>query len=229
MIKITDNYLLNLMRDNLGVLTDDFSENELKEVTELYLDNDSYLDSDLEDLKYFTGIEKIVLKDLFISISLLTNICNVKSLKELSFYNCNITDLECLINSNIYSLVIDNCIYEDIGFINEIKTLKELYLDNNSVVDLKEIPIIKQLNKLSLNNTNVLNEDYMIYMNEIEYLAISDSGIEDVSILLSMDKLKVLVLDRNQAINNKEFILELKQKNIKVVDYYNRDVVMYYE
>ena len=87
MIKITDNYLLNLMRDNLGVLTDDFSENELKEVTELYLDNDSYLDSDLEDLKYFTGIEKIVLKDLFISISLLTNICNVKSLKELSFYN----------------------------------------------------------------------------------------------------------------------------------------------
>ena len=57
----------------------------------------------------------------------------------------------------------------------------------------------------------------------------SDSGIEDVSILLSMDKLKVLVLDRNQAINNKEFILELKQKNIKVVDYYNRDVVMYYE
>lgn len=66
-------------------------------------------------------------------------------------------------------------------------------------------------------------------MNEIEYLAISDSGIEDVSILLSMDKLKVLVLDRNQAINNKEFILELKQKNIKVVDYYNRDVVMYYE
>ena len=69
----------------------------------------------------------------------------------------------------------------------------------------------------------------MIYMNEIEYLAISDSGIEDVSILLSMDKLNVLVLDKNQAINNKEFILELKQKNIKVVDYYNRDVVMYYE
>ena len=183
MIKITDNYLLNLMRDNLGVLTDDYSENELKEVTELYLDNDSFLDSDLEDLKYFTGIEKVVLKDLFISTSLLTNICNIKSLKELSFYNCNITDLECLINSNIYLLVIDNCIYEDIGFINEIKTLKELYLDNNSVVDLKEIPIIKQLNKLSLNNTNVLNEDYMIYMNEIEYLAISDSGIEDVSIL----------------------------------------------
>ena len=27
MIKITDNYLLNLMRDNLGVLTDDYSEN----------------------------------------------------------------------------------------------------------------------------------------------------------------------------------------------------------
>lgn len=229
MVKITDNYLLNIMRANLEIDRDEFNESELKEVTELYFDSESFLDSDLDDLRYFDNIEKIILKDLFISKKLLTNICSVKTLKKLSFYNCNITDLESLANVELDTLVIDKCIYEDIYLINEIVSLKELYLDNNDVVDLKEIPIIKNLKKLSLSNTNILNEDYMIYMNEIEYLAISDTSLQDISILLSMDKLRVLVLDEKQILNNKDFVLELRDRNVKVVDFYNRDVVMYYE
>lgn len=229
MIKINDSCLLEILQETYGFEREEFSEKEISEIKEIFLDSESFVDTDLNDLVYFTNVEKIVLKDLFVNRTLLNNICNINVLKEVSFYNCNIGDIEMLSKTKIVSLVIDNCIYENLFLINSMTNLKELYLDNNDLIDLKELTIIKRLEKLSLNNAQVINDDYFIYMNEIEYLAISDSGIDDISILLSMDKLKVLVLDEKQARLNKDFVMELRDKNVKVIDLYNRDVVMYYE
>jgi hypothetical protein len=70
--------------------------------------------------------------------------------------------------------------------------------------------------------------EQFIYMNEIESLRIDGSGVKDITPLLSMDKLKLLVIDKEQAIYNKKYINEFKDKGINVVDYMNRDVEVYY-
>jgi hypothetical protein len=66
-------------------------------------------------------------------------------------------------------------------------------------------------------------------MNSIERLAICGSQVKDISNLLYFDNLKILVIDGDQAKLNKEYVMELRDKHVKVVDYSNRDVVMYYE
>ena len=118
--------------------------------------------------------------------------------------------------------------YEDIVVLNNMDCLEDLYLDNNEIIDLKDLIIIKRLKKLSLINFKVLNDEQFIYMNEIESLRIDGSGIKDITPLLSMDKLKLLVIDEEQAIYNKKYINEFRDKGISVVDYMNRDVEVYY-
>ena len=62
----------------------------------------------------------------------------------------------------------------------------------------------------------------------IEDFPVKGISFKDITPLLSMDKLKLLVIDKEQAIYNKKYINEFKDKGINVVDYMNRDVEVYY-
>lgn len=229
MIKITDIFLLNVLNDLFNDDRSDFSEQEINEVMELYLYKDSLFSDNLSEIKYFKKVKKITFKDLFINRDLLINICQLDSLEELNFYNCNVSCLELLNRTNIIKLVIDNCIVDDLYAVNNLKQLNELYLDNLEMIDLKKMSIIRNIKVLSFVNTNLINEEYFIYMNSIERLAICGSQVKDISNLLYFDNLKILVIDEDQAKLNKEYVMELRDKHVKVVDYSNRDVVMYYE
>lgn len=227
-MEIKDSALKQVLQEYHDTLKDDFSKYEMSVIKELYLDNDSDIDANLIDLKNFTYLEKVVIRDIFVNREMLNNICKLKNLRRISFYNCNISDLRILTEANICELVIDGCVFEDIVVLNNMDCLEDLYLDNNEVVDLKDLVIIRRLKKLSLSNVKIVNSEQFIYMNEIESLRIDGTGVKDITPLLSMDKLKLLVIDKEQAIYNKKYISEFRDKGISVVDPSNRDVVIYY-
>ena len=227
-MEIKDSALKQVLQEYHDILKDDFSKYEMSIIKELYLDNDSDIDANLIDLKNFTYLEKVVIRDIFVNREMLNNICKLKNLRRISFYNCNISDLRILTEANICELVIDGCIFDDIVVLNNMDCLEDLYLDNNEVVDLKDLVIIRRLKKLSLSNVKIVSPEQFIYMNEIESLRIDGTGVKDITPLLSMDKLKLLVIDKEQAIYNKKYINEFKDKGISVVDPSNRDVVIYY-
>lgn len=227
-MNIKDSALKQILQEYHDSEKEEFSKYEMSVIKEIYLDNDSDIDANLIDLKNFTYLEKVVIRDLFVNREMLNNICKAKNLRKVSFYNCKISDLRILTEANICELVIDDCDYEDIVILNNMDCLEDLYLDNNDVIDLKDLIIINRLKKLSLSNVKVINDQQFIYMNEIESLRIDGSGIKDITPLLSMDKLKLLVIDEEQAIYNKKYINEFRDKGISVVDYMNRDVEVYY-
>lgn len=227
-MEIKDSALKQVLQEYHDILKDDFSKYEMSVIKELYLDNDSDIDVNLIDLKNFTYLEKVVIRDIFVNREMLNNICKLKNLRRISFYNCNISDLRILTEANICELVIDGCVFEDIVVLNNMDCLEDLYLDNNEVVDLKDLVIIRRLKKLSLSNVKIVSPEQFIYMNEIESLRIDGTGVKDITPLLSMDKLKLLVIDKEQAIYNKKYISEFRDKGISVVDPSNRDVVIYY-
>lgn len=227
-MEIKDSALKQVLQEYHDTLKDDFSKYEMSVIKELYLDNDSDIDANLIDLKDFTYLEKVVIRDIFVNREMLNNICKLKNLRRISFYNCNISDLKILTEANICELVIDGCVFEDIVVLNNMDCLEDLYLDNNEVVYLKDLVIIRRLKKLSLSNVKIVNPEQFIYMNEIESLRVDGTGVKDITPLLSMDKLKLLVIDKEQAIYNKNYISEFKDKGISVVDPSNRDVVIYY-
>lgn len=227
-MEIKDSALKQVLQEYHDTLKDDFSKYEMSVIKELYLDNDSDIDTNLIDLKNFTYLEKVVIRDIFVNREMLNNICKLKNLRRISFYNCNISDLRILTEANICELVIDGCVFDDIVVLNNMDCLEDLYLDNNEVFDLKDLVIIRRLKKLSLSNVKIVNSEQFIYMNEIEFLRIDGTGVKDITPLLSMDKLKLLVIDKEQAIYNKKYINEFKDKGISVVDPSNRDVVIYY-
>jgi Leucine-rich repeat (LRR) protein len=227
-MEIKDSALKQILQEYHDSDKEEFSKYEMSVIKEIYLDNDSDIDANLIDLKYFTYLEKVVIRDLFVNREMLNNICRLKNLRKVNFYNCNISDLRILVEANLCELVIDGCEFEDIVVLNSMDCLEDLYLDNNTVVDLKDLVIIRRLKKLSLSNVKVENPEQFIYMNEIESLRIDGSGVKDITPLLSMDKLKLLVIDKEQAIYNKKYINEFKDKGINVVDYMNRDVEVYY-
>lgn len=227
-MEIKDSALKQVLQEYHDTLKDDFSKYEMSVIKELYLDNNSDIDANLIDLKNFTYLEKVVIRDIFVNREMLNNICKLKNLRRISFYNCNISDLRILTEANICELAIDGCVFDDIVILNNMDCLEDLYLDNNEVVDLKDLVIIRRLKKLSLSNVKIVSPEQFIYMNEIESLRIDGTGVKDITPLLSMDKLKLLVIDKEQAIYNKKYINEFKDKGISVVDPSNRDVVIYY-
>lgn len=228
-MEVKDSSLRQILKEYYGNDKTEFSKYEMSAIRELYLDMDSIIDANLEDLKYFVCLEKVILKNIYVDKDMLQNICNLKNLRKLSFYNCNISDMNLLVKANISELVIDECEYENIYSLNNMDCLEDLYLDNNSVIDLKELLVIKRLKKLSLSNVKVITPEYFIYMNDIEYLRIDKTGIKSISNLMQFDKLKMLVIDEEMALANKELVIELINKGVEVVDSSNRSVVIYYE
>lgn len=228
-MELKDKSLRQFLQEYYNVDKDEFSKYEISSVRDLYLDSDSIIDADLIDLEHFVCVEKIILKNIYVTDEMLKNICKTKNLRKISFYNCNISNLNLLVAANICELVIDECEVEDIYYLNNMDCLEDLYLDNINLVDLKDLTVIKRLKKLSLINTKVLTSEYLIYMNDIEYLSIAGTGIKIISNLVHFDKLKLLVIDEEQAIANKELVMILINNGVEVVDPSNRSVVIYYE
>lgn len=228
-MELKDKSLRTILQEFYDSDKEEFSKYEISSVKELYLDSESIIDADLVDLEYFICVEKIILKNIYVTDEILLNICKTKNLRKLSFYNCKISNLKLLEEANICELVIDECDFEDIYYLNNMDCLEDLYLDNNRIVDLKDLAVIKRLKKFSLSNTKILTSEYLIYMNEIEYLSIDGTGIKSISNLMHFDKLKMLVIDEEQAIANKDIVMKLIGDGVEVVDSSNRSVVIYYE
>lgn len=228
-MELKDKSLRTILQEFHNSDKEEFSKYEISSVKELYLDSESIIDADLVDLEYFICVEKIILKNIYVTDEILLNICKTKNLRKLSFYNCKISNLKLLEEANICELVIDECDFEDIYYLNNMDCLEDLYLDNNRIVDLKDLTVIKRLKKFSLSNTKILTSEYLIYMNEIEYLSIDGTGIKSISNLMHFDKLKMLVIDEEQAIANKDIVMKLIGDGVEVVDSSNRSVVIYYE
>ena len=228
-MELKDSSLRMFLKEFHNSDKEEFSKYEISSVNELYLDSESIIDADLIDLEHFICLEKIILKNIYVTDEILLNICKTKNLRKISFYNCKISNLKLLEKANICELVIDECDFEDIYYLNNMDCLEDLYLDNNKTIDLKDLSVIKRLKKLSLSNTEVLTSEYLIYMNDIEYLSINGTGIKSISNLVHFDKLKLLVIDGSQAINNKDFVMMMINNGIDVVDSSNRSVVSYYE
>lgn len=229
MIEVKDVCIKNILNDYYGEDKESFSEEELENVKSIVIDDNTIENSLLGGIKILSNVEEITFSHVFVSISMLDNICKLEDLKTIKFNTCNVSDLSRIKNSNIECLYVNNSVIENLIFINEINSLKELYLDNMENINMKEFPIIKNLKSLSLYGTEFINEDYLVYLDNVEKLCVCDSSIWDLSIFKYLDNLKYLVIDEEQAIKNKKYVLDLINNKVKVVNYLNQSVVMYYE
>lgn len=215
------------MEEIIEYLKKENNVSNLDEIKSLIIDEEIDPYEDYSFLNKLTNLEELTLKKCYITISIIDNINKLEHLKTLSLYNSELST-EFKLNIPITKLIINNLENFTYSFLDN-QNIQELYLDNMEEIDLKKLVNLEKYKTLSFENTKLINQDYLFYLTNIIKLDLFNTKTEDISILLSLEHLKFLIVDKDIAINNKEFILDLMKKNIIVVDNLNRNVAMYYE
>lgn len=213
----------NSLNNYFNLEKDEYLIEELNEVTSLMIDGNPLEYDKLEELKYFNNLEDLVINDLHIDEN---NYLYMNS-NNLVLNNCYI-DINDEVKHNTKSLVINGGRVDNLSFINNLDKLESLYLDNIDEVDLSKLSL-RRLKEFSVLNTKLINQDRLFYLENVVNLNVCDTKLEDLSICFDLDNLKYLVVSESQAIENKEYIMKLITKGVKVVNFSNQSVEMYYE
>ncbi len=213
----------NSLNNYFNLEKDEYLIEELNEVTSLMIDGNPLEYDKLEELKYFNNLEDLVINDLHIDEN---NYLYMNS-NNLVLNNCYI-DINDEVKHNTKSLVINGGRVDNLSFINNLDKLESLYLDNIDEVDLSKLSL-RRLKEFSVLNTKLINQDRLFYLENVVNLNVCDTKLEDLSICFDLDNLKYLVVSESQAIENKEYIMKLIAKGVKVVNFSNQSVEMYYE
>ena len=223
-MEIENFYLRKMVNDYLGTNKDKFSQDDLKQIVSLKIDEAT----DISELISFSFLKELTIYNKYISFKEFDTLNKLLKLDTIYFINCQIDNLN-ILKKSIKSFYFENCSIENISDLNNQDKLKSLYLDNMEFINLNDISVIRQIENLSFHNTPILNEEKLIYLDNIKCLDIYNTGTKNLSIFLTMDTLKILVIDKIVALNNKDIVLKLINKGVSVINEMGKSVVMYYE
>ena len=148
MIEIKSTQLNNYLTYKLDKLEEEYTEEELKSVTELLIEEDINLD--ISVLKYFSNLESLELRSIYVDDFVMNIILSLNKLTNIKFQLCEIQNASRLKELNLIGLHLDCSKMNDYDFIYEMNNLEELTLTGSNV----------DINKL--NNLNNLMKEIII-------------------------------------------------------------------
>lgn len=227
-IKINNENLANYVMFKLNKSRNEFTQEELNEISEIVID---YRDEDesgfvfLEELKKLNVLKSITLRYGFIYNDNYNIFSCLKSLSEIVFDNCDFEDEDLITSLNINNLSLINCNIVNYDFIDSLDDLSELTIVNGNV-KFSKINNLNKLRYLQLSYSNIIDvfDNNALNVSSIEELYIDNTNINSFSFLNNMPKLKKISIDSKQYQTNKKLFDSLIKKNILV---YNENMVLF--
>lgn len=229
----TDANLMKAVRRSAGFKTD-ITVKDAQSVKKLDLTGAGV--QDIDDLRYFTGLQELKLgKNYIYDISPISTmehlqilnlednvvydlepLRNIRYLRRLDLYKNIIDDVSPLAGlTDLTMLDIRENDVEDISAFQEMNYLEELYLSNNRIRDLGPVSNMSHLVYLGVKNNPVEDITPAAYHEKLNALILSGTNVEDIDIAETLPKLTYLDI-RNCPITNFSVIRRLEKKGVKI-------------
>ena len=137
MIKIDNTDLANYIMFKLDKEDNSFSVEELGEIDEIIINpiniNGEYEKINLEVIKYFSNLKRILFKNLTINENIITDLVSIKPLESIYFEKCEFENVNMLMVLKTKEIGFINCEIVDYSFVYEMKNLQSLAIVNGLV------------------------------------------------------------------------------------------------
>ena len=214
MIKFDSETLTNYLKFKLDKIEDEFTFDDLSKIDELFLDYQEEA-IDLRVVDNFKNLKRIELINFTVSNEDINIMERLSKLDDITFDRCNFEEENNLTKLHLSGLSLINCFIDNCDFVYEMKDLKELSLIHLNV-DTNKLNTLSNLTHLQLSYSSLSNEE--IDINSLEELYIDNTNINKIDFTLKLPKLKILSINEEQYLNNKDLVKDLIKNKIEVLN-----------
>ena len=218
-VNVKNENLANYIMFKLDKLDNDFTEQELNQITEVVIDYNDESESSfafLEELTKLKGLKSITLRNGYIFNDNYNIFLNLNNLSEFVFENCEFENADLIASLKLKALSLINCKIENYAFVNLFELLEELTIINGEV-EIGKISMLKNLKYLQLSYSNI-TESADLNINKLEELYIDNTNIDNFNFLNNLLNLKRISIDKKQYKTNKRIFDDLMKNNILVLN-----------
>lgn len=218
-VNVKNENLANYIMFKLDKLDNDFTEQELNQITEVVIDYSDESESSfafLEELTKLKGLKSITLRNGYIFNDNYSIFLNLNNLSEFVFENCEFENADLIASLKLKALSLINCKIENYAFVNLFELLEELTIINGEV-EIGKISMLKNLKYLQLSYSNI-TESADLNINKLEELYIDNTNIDNFNFLNNLLNLKRISIDKKQYKTNKRIFDDLMKNNILVLN-----------
>lgn len=220
MIKIDNTDLANYIMFKLDKEDNSFSVEELGEIDEIIINpiniNGEYEKINLEVIKYFSNLKRILFKNLTINENIITDLVSIKSLESIYFEKCEFENVNMLIVLKTKEIGFINCEIVDYSFVYEMKNLQSLAIVNG-LVSISGVNNLKKLEYLQLSYSSMIDIE-TFNLPFLKELHIDNTNLMDTSNLENLTKLQRIGISEEQYVEGEKFYKNLIQKGVLVLN-----------
>ena len=220
MIKIDNTDLANYIMFKLDKEDNSFSVEELGEIDEIIINpiniNGEYEKINLEVIKYFSNLKRILFKNLTINENIITDLVSIKSLESIYFEKCEFENVNMLIVLKTKEIGFINCEIVDYSFVYEMKNLQSLAIVNG-LVSISGVNNLKKLEYLQLSYSSMIDIE-TFNLPFLKELHIDNTNLMDTSNLENLTKLQRIGISEEQYVEGEKFYKNLIQKGALVLN-----------
>lgn len=218
-VNVKNENLANYIMFKLDKLDNNFTEQELNQITEVVIDYNDESESSfafLEELTMLKGLKSITLRNGYIFNDNYNIFLNLNNLSEFVFENCEFENADLIASIKLKALSLINCKIENYAFINLFELLEELTIINGEV-EIGKINMLKNLKYLQLSYSNIV-KNANLNIDKLEELYIDNTNIDNFNFLNNLLNLKRISIDKKQYKTNKRIFDDLMKNNILVLN-----------
>lgn len=218
-VNVKNENLANYIMFKLDKLDNDFTEQQLNQITEVVIDYNDESESSfafLEELTKLKGLKSITLRNGYIFNDNYNIFLNLNNLSELVFENCEFENADLIASIKLKALSLINCKIENYAFVNLFELLEELTIINGEV-EIGKINMLKNLKYLQLSYSNIV-KNANLNIDKLEELYIDNTNIDNFNFLNNLLNLKRISIDKKQYKTNKRIFDDLMKNNILVLN-----------
>ena len=220
MIKIDNTDLANYIMFKLDKEDNSFSVEELGEIDEIIINpiniNGEYEKINLEVIKYFSNLKRILFKNLTINENIITDLVLIKPLESIYFEKCEFENVNMLMVLKTKEIGFINCEIVDYSFVYEMKNLQSLAIVNG-LVSISGVNNLKKLEYLQLSYSSMIDIE-TFNLPFLKELHIDNTNLMDTSNLENLTKLQRIGISEEQYVEGEKFYKNLIQKGALVLN-----------
>lgn len=218
-VNVKNENLANYIMFKLDKLDNNFTEQELNQITEVVIDYNDESESSfafLEELTMLKGLKSITLRNGYIFNDNYNIFLNLNNLSEFVFENCEFENADLIASIKLKALSLINCKIENYAFVNLFELLEELTIINGEV-EIGKVNMLKNLKYLQLSYSNIV-KNANLNIDKLEELYIDNTNIDNFNFLNNLLNLKRISIDKKQYKTNKRIFDDLMKNNILVLN-----------
>lgn len=218
MIRIENESLANYLMFKLDKLSNEFTEEELGQIEELYINpisSDGNINSlDINILRWFVNLKSLILVNINLNEHIIKLLGNMKKFGSLTLNNCSFEPSD-LVKIDLKNLSIVDCEFDDTAFLKNMIGLETLSIVNAANVNVNDINSLGNLVSLRLTNS-VVKGEAKIYLPSLQYLYVEGTS-EYADNFEATSNLKGVGLSVTQYDNSPQIVEKLKSNGVGIL------------